>query len=342
MADSVRHVDEEVVRRIHSSNHSGHLHKGHGIVAATSSIPTKFQTIVTDNGDKKGFLSQSKRFGSFSDQNENPGPGKYTSHKSMNNNSTSFSKRGTGGFASKSKRKFKYDIPSGPGPGIYSLPGLLSTRKDFNAANNSRTFQQPIAEKVVKEDWRPSPNQYDIAKVKYGKANNVSANAAFKSKSLREVINTKESQHVPAPGHYNVRDDICHDSVKIPVSSFKSTSVRRMAPDPPPFPGPGTYKPWEEIDDDVIRQLLPRKHYLCISAPAMPLPGAAPSPGPGAYNLKSNFTTNKHYMSGANFVSTSSRWTGAATKVDLPGPAHYKPVHTGKQSFIYNVQGRWI
>lgn len=34
-------------------------------------------------------------------QNENPGPGKYTSHKSMNNNSTSFSKRGTGGFASK-------------------------------------------------------------------------------------------------------------------------------------------------------------------------------------------------------------------------------------------------
>lgn len=56
----------------------------------------------------------------------------------------------------------------------------------------------------------------------------------------------------------------------------------------------------------------------------MPLPGAAPSPGPGAYNLKSNFTSNKHYMSGANFVSTSSRWTGAATKVDLPGPGLYQ------------------
>ena len=31
-------------------------------MAANASIPTKFQTIVTDNGDKKGFLGKSKRF----------------------------------------------------------------------------------------------------------------------------------------------------------------------------------------------------------------------------------------------------------------------------------------
>jgi len=35
---------------------------GHGIVAATSSIPSRYQTIVTDNSDRKGFTSQAKRF----------------------------------------------------------------------------------------------------------------------------------------------------------------------------------------------------------------------------------------------------------------------------------------
>lgn len=39
---------------------------GHGIVAATSSIPSKYQTIVTDNSDRKGFSSQAKRFHSES------------------------------------------------------------------------------------------------------------------------------------------------------------------------------------------------------------------------------------------------------------------------------------
>lgn len=35
---------------------------GHSITAATSSIPSKYQTIVIDNSDKKGFLSKSRRF----------------------------------------------------------------------------------------------------------------------------------------------------------------------------------------------------------------------------------------------------------------------------------------
>lgn len=35
---------------------------GHGIVAATASIPSKYQTIVTDNSDKRGFGAQAKRF----------------------------------------------------------------------------------------------------------------------------------------------------------------------------------------------------------------------------------------------------------------------------------------
>ena len=38
------------------------IFSGPGVVAATSSIPTKYQTIVTSNADKKGFGGTTKRF----------------------------------------------------------------------------------------------------------------------------------------------------------------------------------------------------------------------------------------------------------------------------------------
>lgn len=38
------------------------IYLGHSITAATASIPSKYQTIVISNADKRGFLRQSKRF----------------------------------------------------------------------------------------------------------------------------------------------------------------------------------------------------------------------------------------------------------------------------------------
>lgn len=35
---------------------------GHGIIAANSSIPSKYQTVVVSNADKKGFGGTSTRF----------------------------------------------------------------------------------------------------------------------------------------------------------------------------------------------------------------------------------------------------------------------------------------
>ena len=35
---------------------------GHSITAATASIPSKYQTIVIDNSEKKGFQSKAQRF----------------------------------------------------------------------------------------------------------------------------------------------------------------------------------------------------------------------------------------------------------------------------------------
>ncbi|KAK7099655.1 O(6)-methylguanine-induced apoptosis 2-like [Littorina saxatilis] len=342
MADSVNVVKEEYQKRIHSRAPSGHLHKGHGVVAANTSIPTKFQTIITDNGDKKGFMGKAKRFQSDAHATDAPAPGEYVYHGKFDKISPSFSKKGTGGFASKANRSTKFMMSNAPGPGIYSLPSLLKTRRDFGRGVQG-VFAAPIAELVDKSNRVPAPNNYNVIQVKLGKANNVVAGAAFKSTSRRELLNIREQAMVPAPDKYNVRDDLQHESIKVPFSSFKSQSKRDLMSKPQAVPGPGHYKPDEPVEP-ANRLIYPRKHYLCISAPAMPLPDSPPQPGPGSYEMVDYDGPNKHYMSGAAFVSTTGRWTGVEVHGtgELPGPAHYRPVPCGKQSFIYNAAGRWI
>lgn len=54
----------------------------------------------------------------------------------------------------------------------------------------------------------------------------------------------------------------------------------------------------------------------------MPLPDSPPQPGPGSYEMVDYDGPNKHYMSGAAFVSTTGRWTGVEVHGtgELPGP----------------------
>ncbi|RUS76225.1 hypothetical protein EGW08_015998 [Elysia chlorotica] len=203
MADSVKVVAHEN-RRLHHKVHAGHIHKGHSTVAANASIPTKFQTIITENGDNKGFLAKSRRFKEDAFMTEAPPPGSYGDIPKVDKISPSYSKRGTGSFASKSKRHFRYANTSGPGPGIYGLPSLLSTRKDFNRSQVERLFQLPIAQKREKTDGVPAPNSYEVLNYKKGKANNVTANAAFKSKSKRELMDLSEAIQNPAPGKCHI------------------------------------------------------------------------------------------------------------------------------------------
>ncbi|XP_005101521.1 O(6)-methylguanine-induced apoptosis 2 isoform X2 [Aplysia californica] len=341
MADSVKVVDNRTFKRYHARASSGHIHKGHSIVAANASIPTKFQTIVTDNSDKKGFLARAKRFKEDAFITEAPPPGCYGDIPKVDKISPSYSKKGTGSFASKSKRQGRYFSSAGPGPGSYALPSLLSTRKDFNKCQVERLFQMPIAEAREKINEVPAPNSYEVLKYKSGKANNVTANAAFKSTSKRELMNLSEQKRNPAPGHYEINDDPLHQSTKVPFSSFKSTSKRQMQPDADAIPGPGAYDPNAPVEQPA-KLIFPRKHYLCISAPAMPLPMTPPAPGPGAYEVRNFEDAPKHYMSSSAFVSTTGRWAVQPTSGEMPGPAHYRPVNVGKQSFIFNSSRRWI
>ena len=62
-----------------------------------------------------------------------------------------------------------------------------------------------------------------------------------------------------------------------------------------------------------------RKHYLCISAPAIPLPPQPPTPGPGQYDLVDYMGPGKEYSSSSVFKSTTNRWTFKKSN-NGPGP----------------------
>ncbi len=88
---------------------------------------------------------------------------------------------------------------------------------------------------------------------------------------------------------------------------------------------------------------LRRRHYLTISAPAIPPPPDAPFPGPGAYELRDFKEAEKKYMSSAAFVSSTSRWAiDTTTSTEHPGPASYTPRAPAKQSFNFNFERKWM
>ncbi len=86
-----------------------------------------------------------------------------------------------------------------------------------------------------------------------------------------------------------------------------------------------------------------RRHYLTISAPAIPPPPEAPFPGPGAYELRDFKEIEKKYMSSAAFVSNTSRWAfDTTTAAGQPGPCSYTPRTPVKYSFNFNFERKWI
>jgi hypothetical protein len=127
------------------------------------------------------------------------------------------------------------------------------------------------------------------------------------------------------------------------------------------MPGPADYQPTEKPGEEPHRQIFPsvnaiaidshchssfvfrRRHYLAISAPAIPIPPEAPLPGPGAYDLRDFSENEKKYMSSAAFVSNTSRWViDTAFAEKQPGPASYMPHLPVKQSFNFNFERKWI
>ena len=324
----------------------GNLHGGHRTVAATASIPSKYQTIVVGNNEKKGFNSGSKRF-DWQQIDDSPGPAKYCTVDSiLKGNNASFSRKGLGGFVSKVER---FPLPTNQecsvGPGQYN-PKKNSRPHDFNKAKCTSNFHLPIATKCDSNKFQtPAPNQYNLSGNFKGKVthdNNLSARAAFMSRTKRGLVGTKSSNSIPAPGTYTICEKWTSINPRVAQAPFKSTTERMLLPKSVMVnPGPGTYDPYDPQYYGIEKNGFTRKHYLCIAAPAMEMPPEMPTPGPGQYDLVNYDGASKDAISSSMFVSTTNRWRD--TKRDSnPGPGTYNPERCTKQSFMYNRDEKWI
>ncbi|XP_067867040.1 O(6)-methylguanine-induced apoptosis 2 isoform X2 [Heterodontus francisci] len=309
-----------------------------------STIPSKYQTARFEIPERKGFGSQARRFDDDFHQSENPGPGYYDhSHGPIETFSTSFSKRGMGGLASKARRLERKKNSQTPGANAYNIPSPFLSKADYHIGNSSM-FQPPIAMKVDDpKRWTPGPNEYNISHVYLGKTNNVSAESVFLSKTSRDMI-PPGTLKVPSPCHYRVNHSLTRESPRTIVSSFRSKTIRLKYSNDT-NPGPATYEPYKPMGQERMQfaHLHPwKKHYMCISAPPFPVRRNPTPPGPGYYDIVDFHDPPKHYMSNAVFVSNTSRWTGNVQNKDAPGPASYVPKKKGKQSFLYNIDRKWV
>jgi len=328
--------------------HNSHIHKISGlhharaIVPHDASIPTKYQTIVLDNSDKKGFNSQAKRFTYNDDLTDVPGPGRYKMKKGFERCSASFSKKGTGSFASTSSRLMRrpYSNNIGPDACTYNIQsGWLPSNK-----HPSPPFASPIAAMrgdylMRKNFFAPAPNTYFQNLTQMKKSENFS-NKPFNSTGRRISSDSKKPK-VPSPCHYNIRENATTFKTPVLTSMFASKTNRNFVTSSQ-VPGPGSYRPNEPVKDAPNKQLMPRKHYLAISAPAIKLPENRKKqvPGPGHYHPRHNCDVTNMT---SPFVSNTSRWQHNVKELS-PGPAKYKVAtkSCNKESFMFNVHKRWV
>ncbi|CAF0746705.1 unnamed protein product [Didymodactylos carnosus] len=198
-------------------------------------------------------------------KNDRPGPGSYQPANTLQHQLTkpSDSKLGSGGLAAKSHRRNFGSSNSAPSPGTYNIAGNIGQRHDFSRKYSSM-FQKPIAERVSSSKSSvPAPNQYDVFQglKTVNKTNNVTATAAFRSKTKRAnaTIKTMDTPApaisapavppppeipLPGPGAYNIRDFKDLEKKYMSSAAFVS-STSRWTGDLTNVdqPGPGTYSP---------------------------------------------------------------------------------------------------
>ncbi|EDV23521.1 O(6)-methylguanine-induced apoptosis 2 [Trichoplax sp. H2] len=313
------------------------VRKGFTTPAVGSTIPSKYQTYVTVNRERKSFNSSAARFGDqLVEVNDVPGPAAYEHRPNLGQESVSLSKKGTGPLASKSPR-FRNTIRGNTiGPGSYAPP-TTEKKLNFSTAQSSSVFMDRIVKVKDKSALSPGPGTYSIplSEIDKGKG----ATSAFRSKTSRVAVDIQK-QRMPSPSKYYVTDNGMKRESKSYNSVFKSTSNRSIMK-LSHVPGPADYEPYgkEGLYND--KKILPPKHYQCLSAPAIPPSPPPPLPGPGSYELRDFSQPTKHFMSTSSFTSGTSRWMNGGIK-DTPGPGAYKPEIWGKQSFHENVNKKWI
>ena len=71
---------------------------------------------------------------------------------------------------------------------------------------------------------------------------------SFDCLTYYNMICSKYASLTKMSGHYTINDRLVKDSPKIATAPFKSTTERKMMQSPVPYPGPGTYRPFETVN----------------------------------------------------------------------------------------------
>lgn len=123
-------------------------------------------------------------------------------------------------------RRFPREQSQKLGPGSHN-PQPTENRVDFNRAGASSNFQKPVAVKSEDKCGQsfPAPNTYNLSDVNTGKSHLVTAEAAFKSKTKRDVITSRAARN-PAPCQYTIQDQLLHHSASPHKSVFNSKTSR--------------------------------------------------------------------------------------------------------------------
>jgi len=341
--------------------HHQPLLKDQPIASTGCSIPSRYQTFILDNSDRKGFNSGTRRFQNI-DITDTPGPGHYNQTTQIVPKSFNAGRRKKKAAEKSYSEIVARNTGSGltnrfqtPGPNNYNVSKPMSMRKDHHRANSS-SFQS--VRRYGKNFCTPAPNAYQPKNLE----TQATISSCFKSTSKRaEDVQNKPNQRVPSPTHYLLRDRVTKSNDRAPTSCFVSTTNRTEISHKTAKgafytdtnatvnsnPGPGSYgniSKWVNRESDDPRAMR-RGHYLAISAPAIPLPPSKSLPGPGQYELV-DYYGPKHARSSSMFSSNTDRWCdeqrSSYIAKGLPGPASYNPKGVAKQSFIFNADRRWI
>jgi len=334
----------------------------------TSSIPYKFETILYKNQNPKGFGNVSTRFHKYDDIR--PGPGAYDLNSSFcSDKSASFSKKGTGGFASSSKRLISRPyINTGPGPGEYDAnpkPFQVIHVKPPNigfsrALSTSSSF-------IDDKNDVPGPGTYDVD-VRLSTASTRAASVSFKS--AKERFPTERSV-APPVGSYEVdRSLLIKKSYKQPPlnASFMLPGKKKVSkeqekkalvnsllgkddPNNSSLLGPGYYLPSKKADElALFNQRINQRNSPGFIINNMTRFGEVvqkkvkrtDTPGPGAY-IKIKLEEEKQLVSGAVFMSEVPRRPFSSNnKRIVLGPYKYRPEPVPKKSFHLNIGKMWV
>lgn len=180
----------------------------------TSSIPSKYETIVINNDVKKAFGITTNRFPLHREFSAGPGTilnlGSYLNSSNSTIDSTIYSKKGLGnGFISKVDRNIfnqKY-INAGPGPGLYKQGKPSLSEKLTKELEEKKYLVQFYKkdEKLVKKEkmYQMGPGDYQPKKALLFQNTFTSS---FVTKYQRDAYRRKEK--TPGPGIYENQTNI--------------------------------------------------------------------------------------------------------------------------------------